>query len=160
MWLQRHERSVVFYYVETVHLASEATVMPQYLQPRRLRSYINRHLTLHSPVNSPIFHVPLTSTYFLRVVVAFLHHTMNNFDYTDADSDATLAAFRSELHEYMRNYSQDCAPQGIHTVTANENLQGLNVPHDTTSTTVPTTLMGTFTETNYTHPVSKQQFDR
>ena len=81
---------------------------------------------------------------------------MNNFDYTDADSDATLAAFRSELHEYMRSYSQDCAPQGIHTVTSNENLQGLNVPHDTTSITVPTTLMGTFMESIYKHPVSKQ----
>ena len=82
---------------------------------------------------------------------------MNNFDYTDLDFDAAL---RSELHEDMRSHSHDCAPESIHIVTANDDLQDCNAPHDTASIPVPTTLMGTFTQTNYTYPVSKQQVDR
>jgi hypothetical protein len=82
---------------------------------------------------------------------------MNNFkfDHTDAGFDPALW---SKLHEYMRSRSHDCAPQSIH--TANDDLQGSNAPHDTASIPVPTTLMATFTQTNYTYPVSKQPLDR
>jgi hypothetical protein len=80
---------------------------------------------------------------------------MNNFDYTDPDFDA---APWSELHEDMRSHSNDFAPQSIH--TGNDDLQDLNALHDTASTPVPITLMGTFTQTNYTYPVSMQQLDR
>ncbi len=76
--------------------------------------------------------------------------TMNNFDYTDADFDAAL---RLDLHEDMRSHSHDCAPQS-------NDFQDFNAPHDTASTPAPTTLMGTFTQTNYTYPVSKQRLDR
>ena len=84
---------------------------------------------------------------------------MNNFDYTDADFDAALAGWL-ELHKDMKNHSHDCAPQNIH--TADDGFRIPNAPHDTASNPIPTTLMGTFTQTNYTYPVpvSNRKVDR
>jgi hypothetical protein len=81
---------------------------------------------------------------------------MNNFDYdfdyTDPDFDEAYDALWSEL---KRSHSYD---QSIH--TANNDLQGSNALHDTASTPVPTTLTGSFTQTDCTYPVSKQRLDR
>ena len=84
---------------------------------------------------------------------------MNNFDYTDADFDAALSVWL-ELHKDMKNHSHDCGPQSTH--TADDGLQDHNAPRDTASNPIPTTFMGTFTQTNYTYPVlvSNQRVDR
>ena len=108
-------------------------------------------------------HFSLASACFLRVLVVLPHHTMDNFDYidpdqfdyTDPDFDEAYDALWSEL---MRSHSYDFALQSIH--TANNYPQDSNTPHDTASAPVPTTLTGTFTQTDSTYPVSKQRVDR
>jgi hypothetical protein len=57
-----------------------------------------------------------------------------------------------DLHEDMRSHSHDCAPRS-------DDFRNFNAPHDTASTPAPNTLMGTFTQTNYTYPVSKLRLD-
>ena len=80
---------------------------------------------------------------------------MNN--YTNADFEAALSGWL-KLHEGMRSHSHDCAPQSIH--TANDDLRDSSAAYHTASTPVPTTLMGTFSQTNYTYPASEQRLDR
>lgn len=142
-----------------------------YIKRRTIRTYCQLvALTLHSSVNSPTTsHSSVASASFLRVVLALLHHTMDNFDYIDpyfnSYTEADLDALWSELYEDMSNpgHSYDFALQSIHTVNDDLQVQDSNAPHDnddTASVPVPTTLTETFTQTDDTYLVSKQPLDR
>ena len=89
---------------------------------------------------------------------------MNRSDLTDAD----IAAALWRLLEGMADSSDTSGPQGVHensitgdSATADTDLTNFNAGNDTAFTPTLTPSMGTFTgQLNYSHPVSKQRFDR